>query len=150
VSPLGWHVEVHIDILDLDLLTRLRVPDPMPVVIDHMARIDGTAPNASDQLAQLLHILEDDRFWVKVSGADRLTTKCADLRPASKTILQILQAAPDRCVWGLDWPHVNLSRRRSDLELANTHLEAADGGTVLEQVMIHNPARLYGFSSEVA
>lgn len=150
VSPLGWHVEVHIDILDLDLLTRLRVPDPMPVVIDHMARIDGTAPNASDQLAQLLHILEDDRFWVKVSGADRLTTKCADLRPASNTILQILQAAPDRCVWGLDWPHVNLSRRRSDLELANTHLEAADGGTVLEQVMIHNPARLYGFSSEVA
>ena len=98
----------------------------------------------------VVYILEDDRFWVKVSGADRLTAKCADLRPASNTILQILQSAPDRCVWGLDWPHVNLSRRRSDLELANTLLEAADGGTVLEQVMIHNPARLYGFSSEVA
>ena len=147
VAPLSWHVEVHIDILDLDLLTRLRVPDSMPVVIDHMARLDATAPDASDQLARLLHILEDDRFWVKVSGADRLTAKCADLRPAVDIIRQILQAAPDRCVWGLDWPHVNLSRRRSDVELANTILAAADGETVLEQVLIRNPARLYGFSS---
>ena len=147
VAPLSWHVEVHIDIFDLDLLTRLRVPDSMPVVIDHMARLDATAPDASDQLARLLHILEDDRFWVKVSGADRLTAKCADLRPAVDIIRQILQAAPDRCVWGLDWPHVNLSRRRSDVELANTILAAADGETVLEQVMIRNPARLYGFNS---
>jgi len=147
VAPLSWHVEVHIDIFDLDLLTRLRVPDSMPVVIDHMARLDATAPDASDQLARLLHILEDDRFWVKVSGADRLTAKCADLRPAVDTMRQILQAAPDRCVWGLDWPHVNLLRRRSDLELANTLLAAADGETVLEQVMIRNPARLYGFNS---
>ena len=147
VAPLSWHVEVHIDIFDLDLLTRLRVPDSMPVVIDHMARLDATAPDASDQLARLLHILEDDRFWVKVSGADRLTAKCADLRPAVDIIRQILQAAPDRCVWGLDWPHVNLSRRRSDVELANTILAAADGETVLEQVLIRNPARLYGFSS---
>lgn len=147
VAPLSWHVEVHIDIFDLDLLTRLRVPESMPVVIDHMARLDATAPDASDQLARLLHILEDDRFWVKVSGADRLTAKCADLRPAVDIIRQILQAAPDRCVWGLDWPHVNLLRRRSDLELANTLLAAADGETVLEQVMIRNPARLYGFNS---
>ena len=147
VAPLSWHVEVHIDIFDLDLLTRLRVPDSMPVVIDHMARLDATAPDASHQLARLLHKLEDDRFWVKVSGADRLTAKCADLSPAVDTMRQILQAAPDRCVWGLDWPHVNLSRRRSDVELANTILAAADGETVLEQVLIRNPARLYGFSS---
>jgi 2-pyrone-4,6-dicarboxylate lactonase len=150
VSPLGWHVEIHIDILDLDLLTKLRVPDRMPVVIDHMARLDGSAPNASDQLAQLLHILEDERFWVKVSGADRLTEKCTELGPARNTIRKILEAAPDRCVWGLDWPHVNLSMRRNDLDLVNTLLDAASGDTVLERVLIHNPARLYGFSSDVA
>lgn len=150
VSPFGWHVEIHIDIVELNLLTRLRVPDGMPVVIDHMARIDGSAVNAADQLARLVHILQDERFWVKVSGADRLTAKCTELGSARNTIRKILEVVPDRCVWGLDWPHVNLSRRRSDLELANTLLEAADGQTVLEQVLIHNPARLYGFSSEVA
>ena len=147
LSPLGWHVEVHIDIVDLDLLTRLRVPDRMPVVIDHMARIDSSAPNVSDQSARLIHILEDERFWVKVSGADRLTEKCTELGPARDTIQQILEAAPDRCVWGLDWPHVNLSMRRDDVDLVNTLINAAGGETVLERVLIHNPARLYGFSS---
>lgn len=150
VSPFGWHVEIHIDIADLDLLTKLRVPDRMPVVIDHMARIDSSAPNASDQSARLIHILEDERFWVKLSGADRLTEKCTELGPARNMIRKILEAAPDRCVWGLDWPHVNLSMRRNDLDLVNTLLDAAGGETVLEQVLIYNPARLYGFTSDVA
>jgi 2-pyrone-4,6-dicarboxylate lactonase len=146
VATLGWHAEIHIDIDDSQMLSRLSVPLGMPVVIDHMARIDVAAPDASDQLLELQHILEDERFWVKVSGADRLAAKCEDLGSAADPMRRLLRAAPNRCVWGLDWPHVNLSRKRSDLDLIEILLAAAGGEDTLEQVLIHNPARLYDFS----
>jgi 2-pyrone-4,6-dicarboxylate lactonase len=150
VSALGWHAEIHIDIEDLNLLTRLRAPDQMPLVIDHMARIDVAAPDGSAQLGRLLTVLEDERFWVKVSGADRLAAKCDDLGSALKPMRSILEYAPDRCVWGLDWPHVNLSRKRTDLELGDILVEAAGGEKTLERVLIQNPAKLYGFSLKAA
>jgi predicted TIM-barrel fold metal-dependent hydrolase len=145
ISASEWHVEIHIDIADLDMVTRLNVPDHMPVVIDHMARIDLSAPDASAQLAKLLRVLEGDSFWVKVSGGDRLAVKCVDLECAIYPMHEIIQSAPDRCVWGLDWPHVNLTAKRSDLALSNLLLEAAGDESALERVLIHNPAKLYGF-----
>ncbi len=146
----AWHVEVHIDIADLDLLTRLSVPPGMPVVIDHMARIDVSTSDAEFRLAHLLRVLEDDSFWVKISGADRLALNCHDLKTAVNPMRRILEAAPGRCVWGLDWPHVNLARKRSDLELADLLCELAGDDKTLERVLVHNPAKLYGFDDEAA
>ena len=148
VSPLGWHVEVHIDIADLDLLMRLVVPKGMAVVIDHMARIDVSASDADSQLTHLLQVLRRDSFWVKISGSDRLTQNCEDLKAAVNPIRKIVEAVPDRCVWGLDWPHVNLARERSDIELAELVRELAGDDDTLERVLIHNPAELYGFDLE--
>jgi len=148
ISRLGWHVEVHIDIADLDLLTRLAVPRGMAVVIDHMARIDVSASDSVAQLARLLRVLELDSFWVKISGADRLTLNCEDLKAAVKPMRRILEVVPDRCIWGLDWPHVNLARKRPDSELADLLHDLAGDRETLERILIHNPARLYGFDLE--
>lgn len=150
ISSLSWHAEVHIDLDDLDLITRLHVPDGMPIVIDHMARIDVSDANAPKQTARLLRLLDQGVIWVKLSGADRMTAKCDDLRLALAPMQQIIQAAPERCVWGLDWPHVNLNRKRSDIELAELLLQVAGGKKTLEELLIHNPAKLYGFGPDLA
>jgi 2-pyrone-4,6-dicarboxylate lactonase len=148
VFPLRWHAEVHIDITDLDLLERIALPAGMTVVIDHMARMDASAADLAGQVDRLLTLLAKDRFWVKLSGADRLSANRDDLKVSAGPMRQILQVAPDRCVWGLDWPHVNLSRQRSDRELAELLLEVIGDEETLEKVLIRNPARLYGFGLE--
>jgi predicted TIM-barrel fold metal-dependent hydrolase len=149
VQALGWHVEIHIDVADLDLVSRLNVTTEMAVVIDHMARIDASAATSSVQISSLLNAIDRHAYWVKVSGGDRLTANCEDLSMAINPIRQIVKAVPERCVWGLDWPHVNLSRMRSDLELAELLLEAMGDERTLEQVLIHNPETLYGFDSGI-
>lgn len=146
ISSLSWHAEVHIDLVDLELVTKLHIPRGMPIVIDHMARIDASDTNALQQTTRLLRFLDQGLFWVKLSGADRLTAKCNDLRLAMVPMQQIIQTIPERCVWGLDWPHVNLNRKRNDMELTELLLEVTGGEKTLKQLLIHNPAKLYGFS----
>lgn len=93
--------------------------------------------------------MDRDFFWVKLSGADRLTANSDNLSAGLGPIRQILKAAPERCVWGLDWPHVNLARKHSDEELVDLLLEVAGDEKTLEQVLIHNPEKLYGFDPTV-
>jgi 2-pyrone-4,6-dicarboxylate lactonase len=141
----GWHLEVHIDITDLDVVEALETPKDMPIVIDHMARIDLSSSDAQKQTDRLIRLLNEDRFRVKLSGGDRLTAKLPELRAAIEPMREILRAAPQRCVWGLDWPHVNLSKKRDDIDLMQLLTEVADSDTTLRQVLIENPAKLYGF-----
>jgi 2-pyrone-4,6-dicarboxylate lactonase len=148
VSSFEWHAEVHIDIANLDIVTRLSVPSGTPVVIDHMARMNGSVADLSSQIERLLRLLDQDSFWVKLSGADRLMVNSEDLKNAVRPIRQLLQTAPQRCIWGLDWPHVNLARGRSDIELAELLLEAAGDEDTLQDVLIHNPAKIYKFDLE--
>jgi len=147
IAPLGWHIEIYIDAFDLKVLKQLSVPTGMPVVIDHMARIDLSAPESEAQLGLLGELLESPVFWVKLSGADRLAGRCDDLSEALSAMRALIRVAPDRCVWGLDWPHVNLPRKRTDLSLAELLIEAAEDEQTLRKVLIENPTRLYGFDN---
>ena len=61
----------------------------------------------------------------------------------------VIQTAPDRCVWGLDWPHVNLSRKYPDEDLVELIQRAAGDESTLRQVLVTNPAKLYGFEDEI-
>jgi predicted TIM-barrel fold metal-dependent hydrolase len=149
IRGLGWHVELHIDVTDLDLAARLSVPSGMPVVIDHMARIDVSGSSLSAQIAKLLKLIDRHEFWVKLSGADRLTVNSEQLGAGLNTIRQVLKSVPERCVWGLDWPHVNLSRKRTDLDLVDFLLEVAGDEKTLERIMVLNPQELYGFDPAV-
>jgi predicted TIM-barrel fold metal-dependent hydrolase len=145
IAPLGWHVEAHIDPEDLHWLDALEVPAQMPVVIDHMARISLSSPDAEKYLDRLLALLKETRFWVKLSGADRMASHSQNLRDSLPVIQRAIAAAPERCVWGLDWPHVNLERRRTDADLALLLKEAAGDDRMLHNILVANPERLYGF-----
>ena len=145
IAPLRWHIEIHMDSSDLMTLKREVLPAGMVILIDHMARIDLSAPQSEAELALLGELLENPMFWVKLSGADRLTRQCDGLRQALGAMRKILRVAPDRCVCGLDWPHVNLAHRQDDVALAELLLEAAGDEATLRNVLVENPARLYGF-----
>lgn len=150
IAPFGWHVEVHLTPADLDAVNELDVPDGMRIVIDHMARIDMSAPEASSELERLIRLLEQDRIWVKLSGADRLAAKCEDVGIALGPMREIIATTPGRCIWGLDWPHVNLEKKREDAELVDLLVQAAGSERALARILVENPATLYGFADATA
>jgi predicted TIM-barrel fold metal-dependent hydrolase len=90
--------------------------------------------------------LEGERAWVKLSGGYRNSTAgypYADVAPLAR---RFVERAPTRCVWGTDWPHTNLPGQiPDDGELLSLLSEWAPDPAIRHQVLVDNPARLYGF-----
>ena len=109
IAPLGWHLQIHGDPRLLTDLAADLLRSPVPVVIDHMGRIDASLGLDQPPFRALLKLLEDDRFWVKVSGSERASRQgppYADAVPFARTLVA---EHGDRALWGTDWPHPNLS-----------------------------------------
>jgi 2-pyrone-4,6-dicarboxylate lactonase len=142
----GWHVVLHFDAADLATYAGLLDRMPCPYVIDHMARVDATAGLDQAPLRALLGLLADDRCWVKVSGAERLTgggpPPYDDVVPFARALIA---AAPDRVLWGTDWPHPNVRHMPDDGDLVDLLAEFAPDAATRNRILVDNPERLYDF-----
>jgi 2-pyrone-4,6-dicarboxylate lactonase len=118
VQPWGWHIVLHFDAKDIPAYTSLLERMPCPYVIDHMGRVPVTAGIDQEPFQRLLTLMADERCWMKVSGAERLT---ADGRPPYDDVVPfakaLIAAAPDRVLWGTDWPHPNVRHMPDDGDL---------------------------------
>ena len=147
VAPRGWHVVLHFDAKDIASYAGMLNNMPCPYVIDHMARVDATAGLDQAPFQALLRLLGDERCWVKVSGAERLTATGPppydDVVPYARALIE---AAPDRVLWGTDWPHPNVRHMPDDGDLVDLVAEFAPDETTRHRLLVHNPARLYDFA----
>jgi 2-pyrone-4,6-dicarboxylate lactonase len=147
VAGLGWHIVLHFDARDLatywDLFDRM----PTSFVIDHMGRVDATAGLDQEPFTRLLELMGDERAWVKVSGAERLT---ADGPPPYDDVVPyaraLIAAAPDRVLWGTDWPHPNVRHMPDDGDLVDLVAQFAPDPETRHRLLVTNPERLYGFT----
>jgi 2-pyrone-4,6-dicarboxylate lactonase len=146
VAPLGWHVVVHLDAQDLAIYGSVLDAMPLPYVIDHMARVPVTAGVEQEPFQQLLELMRDERCWVKISGAERLT---ADGPPPYDDVVPLaralIAAAPDRVLWGTDWPHPNVRHMPDDGDLLDLMAEFAPDEELRHQILVRNPETLYDF-----
>ena len=147
VAEIGWHVQLLMPPSQLVENASLLAGLPAQLVFDHFGRIpfaEGTAHPAFDVIARLL---ESGHAWVKLSGVYINSTSgppsYEDAAPLARAYLSL---APDRVVWGSDWPHVvSKHGQPDDAELLDLLLEwTADDG-VRANVLTSNPARLYGY-----
>jgi 2-pyrone-4,6-dicarboxylate lactonase len=143
VAELGWHVVLHFDATELgdhaELLDRL----PVPYVIDHMARIPAGAGLAQAPFRTLLELLRDDRCWVKLSGAERLTASGPPYHDVVPFARALIDAAPERVLWGTDWPHPNVANMPDDGDLIDLVAAFAPDEATRRQLLVSNPRRLY-------
>ena len=144
VEPLGWHVVLHLDAEDVvelaPRIARIRVP----FVIDHMGRVK--AKNGLDQapFQQLLELMRNPLAWVKICGAERVSSAGAPFRDALPFARALVEAAPDRVLWGTDWPHPNIAGDMpNDGDLMDLLAEAVDDEAARRRVLVDNPTRLY-------
>lgn len=148
VAPLGWVVDLHID-ADLMVENAEMISwTPAPVLIDHFGRIDGTRGTDQPAYRTLYDLLGESHIWVKVSGADRLMANGATYEQVVPLARAVIARAPDRVVWGTDWPHSNVyepGKTPNDGDLMNMLLDFAPDEAQRTKVLAENPAKLFGF-----
>ncbi len=150
VGDLGWHIVLHVDkvaeFAELEpRLRRLKVD----FLIDHLGRVRGGEGIGQPGFQALLRLLTDtDRCWVKLSSWYRLSDRGPpydDMRPIAEALIA---ARPDRVLWGSNWPHPILWQgvMPNDGDLLDQFMAWAGDAATRTQILVDNPARLYGFS----
>ncbi|WP_288464645.1 amidohydrolase family protein [uncultured Pseudomonas sp.] len=146
VAPLGWHVLIHGELPTLlPFLEQWRTLQ-VPLVIDHMARPDLTQPLDEPAFAALRKELQRPDRWIKLSGIDRAMQGQPGPWPqALDRVRQLLECAPERALWGSDWPHPNIKGPvPDDRQLLDFVLQVCDSRALQQAVLVDNPSRLYG------
>lgn len=144
VEPLGWHVVLHLDAEDVVELAPRIVRIRIPFVIDHMGRVQAKKGPEQASFRQLLELMRNPLAWVKICGAERVSSAGAPFRDALPFARALVEAAPDRVLWGTDWPHPNIAGDMpNDGDLVDLLAEAVPEEALRRQVLVDNPTRLY-------
>ena len=145
VRDLGWHLILHLDAQDLvefkDMFRKL----PVPMVIDHMGRVQAKDGLEQPPFKVLLETMRNENCWVKVCGAERVSSKGPPFTDALPFARALIEAAPDRILWGTDWPHPNVKWMPHDGDLVDLFPLMASDAKLQYKILVENPARLYGF-----
>jgi predicted TIM-barrel fold metal-dependent hydrolase len=145
LAPLGWHIQVYADGQTLAEIAPVLGKLPVDVVVDHIGGVKAALGTAHPQFQALLRLLDGGNAWVKTCSYRASSTghPWADTAP---NVRALVAAAPERCVWGTDWPHGSM---QAPLPEAGALLDqffewVPDAGT-RQRILVDNPARLYGF-----
>ena len=147
VEPLDWHIVLHFDAKDLPRYADLLAAMPVPYVIDHMARVPASEGLGSEPFQQLLQLMTDDeRCWVKISCAERLTEgKVAPFDDVIPLAQALVAAAPERVLWGTDWPHPNMAVMPDEGHLTDLLAAYVPDEATRTRILVDNPQALYDF-----
>jgi 2-pyrone-4,6-dicarboxylate lactonase len=145
VADLGWHLQVHYmgDLLG-ELAPHLQ-RSPVPVVIDHMGRVDASLGIDQKPFRDLLDFLRTSKFYVKISGCERISKQPPPWRDAWPFGRKLVAEFGERVLWGTDWPHPNLEAVPDDGVMVDIIAEMAPGEAERRALLVDNPQRLYRF-----
>jgi D-galactarolactone isomerase len=150
VADLGWHLQFNIDgeliVANADLLRRL----PTQLVFDHMGQPTLPAGPEHASFAIMRGLIDRGRTWIKLSGAyDNSKIGPPDYPEATRIAEAFIKAAPERMVWGSDWPHrgaQNKQEQPDDALLFDLLAVWAPEEATRRRILIENPENLYGFT----
>lgn len=155
IAKLGWHIQIFALPSLLAGLAPAIADLGLDVVIDHMGAGDGKLAASRPGFDDVLALLRAGKAWVKVSGANRVSRAGGTFEDAVPVIRALVEANPERAVWGTDWPHIGPHKagapervvymghdNRALLRLLGL---AVPDQAVIRQVLVDNPAKLYGF-----
>ena len=153
VADLGWNVQIHMTAEGI-LENLQRITDlPTELVIDHMGRIPGSTGTAHPAYAAILGLIAGGHTWVKVSGVyHESVVGPPSYSDRSAIGAAFVHAAPERMVWGSDWPHPTASRGEvpmpNDADMLDLLAGWAHSRKALKRILVDNPNHLYGFDSQ--
>jgi 2-pyrone-4,6-dicarboxylate lactonase len=144
----GLHLQVHFESSLVHALGPVLARSAVPVVIDHMGRVDATLGAAHADFAALHALLANPLFHVKLSGIDRIDSKPAAAPAYAQGVALarlLLESYPERCLWGTDWPHPNHTHVPDDGALVDALARIAPDTAQRELLLVRNPQNFYRF-----
>ena len=148
MAELGWHLQLWLDTRDLPELMPALARCPLPVVVDHMGRMEHRHGVNHPGFRALLRGVGEGRLWAKLSGTYRLGATAPDYPEARPFHEALVAANPDNLVWGSDWPHPRPEGPVPDAKhLLALFLDWTPDADRRAAILSANPARLYDFPS---
>jgi predicted TIM-barrel fold metal-dependent hydrolase/predicted NBD/HSP70 family sugar kinase len=157
VAPLGWHIQVYTRLSVIAGLADEAAGLPVPIVFDHFGGAQAAGGVGQPGFAALLQLVSAGHAYAKVSAAYRSSEKApayADVAPLARALIE---ANPDRIVWGTDWPHPHAAAPDMTLDHQAAFYDIDDGlalnqlalwapsAAIRRKILVDNPARLYDF-----
>ena len=147
LAAFNWHLQIHMDSSLIGEMAPALARSPVPVMIDHMGRVDASKGLAQPEFSHLLDLLETKSVWVKVSGCERSSRQSSPWKDAIPFARKLVEEFPEQTVWGTDWPHPNLKEIPDDGVMVDNLAEIAPGEKQRQALLVDNPARFYGFQA---
>lgn len=148
IAPLSWFIDLHIEAplvaQNADVLRRL----PVPVVIDHFAKVDLAEGIEGPHARALLDLVGEPNIWIKLSGGPTRVSAGGTIEQLTKMARALIARAPDRVIWGSDWPHSDVfepGQMPNDGDLMNMVQGFAPDEATRRKILADNPARLADF-----
>lgn len=147
LAAVGWHLQIHMDGGRIAELAPALKRSPVPVMIDHIGRIDASLGLEQPAFRALLALMQDKNVWVKVSGTDRATRQGPPYGDAVPFARKLVEEFGDRVVWGTDWPHPNHAPPVvDDGMLVDILTGIAPSDAARQALLVDNPQRFYRFA----
>jgi predicted TIM-barrel fold metal-dependent hydrolase len=144
ITPLGWHIQMNVSPEQIVGARSAIEALPCPVVFDHFGHT--TVRGREDPaFSVIVKLLQASKAWVKLSGA-YIDCKGPSYSESVPTARAYIKEAPDRLVWGSDWPHPTASEKPDDAALFDLLSEWAPDAKERHRILVENPAKLYGFA----
>ena len=145
IKPLGWHLQFYADLRAnpeaCDVIAKL----PIDCVLDHFLKVPAAGGVESPAFRSLLDLLRHDHVWAKLMGPYFISDErgFGDTTPLARAMVKV---APDRLLWGTDWPHPGAREKMTDDgDLADLLAQWVPDESVRNRILVDNPARLYDF-----
>jgi len=146
VAELGWHTEIHVQGDGVVEHERFIAGLATTVVIDHLGRVDIGRGLGQPAVRSLLRLLDTGNVFVKVSGVDRVSRQGPPFADAVELAALLVRHAPERVLWGTDFPHPNIAGAAPDDGLLVDLLsQIAPTAVVRELLLVANPAKVFDF-----
>jgi len=144
LAPLGWHIQIYAEGDKLAEIAPRLARLPVDVVIDHSGGVMAARGTAHPQFQALLRLLDSGRAWIKVCSY-RVSSAGQPWDDAAPNVQALVAAAPERCVWGTDWPHPQMDPAPEAGLLFDQFVEWVPDAALRQRILLDNAARLYGF-----
>lgn len=159
IAPLGWHLQLYMRSDQILSAAAMLARLPVPIVLDHMGLLRDLDGHDRAPFAAIRRLLDTGRVWVKLSGpyihpesrpgGAMEIGYTTEFEPANRVAQTLVNAAPERMLWGSDWPHPGLgpSAKLDDAALLDLLSLWAPSEATRNRILSENPAKLYGFSA---
>ena len=143
----GWHIQFYPHGTDITEYADKLLELKNQIVLDHFASIPAEGGTDQPAVKAVLRMLDSGKVWLKLSGPMRCTQQNVPYSSVTPLAHLFVKHAPERMVWGSDWPHVNLDGREmpNDGDLLDLMLEWVPDAAVRNRILSQNANKLYGF-----